>query len=109
MNHKNGKNGKPKKLDEVTLAKAFRLMFKNMESGKTIYLAFSKGGFRALVFVVGMSIIANIALIDLLIRSPTVVQKTDTPIFVIQFLLSASAIVSGLWLFLKGVNIITDE
>lgn len=57
----------------------------------------------------GMSVIANIALLDLLVRAPTMVEKTNTPIFIAQFILSASAIVSGFWLFLKGVNIVTDK
>lgn len=103
------KNGKHKKLDESTLESALKLMFKEMKSGRTIYLAFPKRNFHILVFVIAMGIIANIVLVDLLIRAPTVVERVNTPIFVIQFLLSAAAIISGFWLFLRGVNIITDR
>lgn len=106
MEHKNGKR---KKLNDVTIESAFRAMIKEMKSGSTVYLAFSKRSFHILVFVLAMSIIANIVLVDLLLRAPTMVERTSTPTFVIQFLLSASAIVSGLWLFLRGVNIITDK
>jgi len=97
------------KLNEVTFENAFKAMIKEMKGGKTIYLAFSKRSFHVLVFVLAMSIIANIVLVDLLLRAPTMVQRMDTPIFVIQFLVSTSAIVSGFWLFLRGVNIITDK
>lgn len=103
------KNGKHKKANNITFENAFKSMIKEMHSGKTIYLAFSKRNFHVLVFVLAMSIIANIVLIDLLVRAPTIVEKTNIPIFMIQFLLSATAIVSGLWLFLRGVNIITDK
>jgi len=106
MGTKNGKNKKPK---DVTFEGAFKTILKEMTSGETVYLAFSKRNFRVLVFVLAMSIIANIILIDLLIRAPTVVIRMSTPIFVIQFLLSAAAIISGFWLFLKGINIITDK
>lgn len=109
METKNVRNGRHKKIDEFTLESAFRLMLKEMKSGNTVYLAFSKRSFHILVFVIAMSIIANIVLIDLLIRAPTIVEKMNTPIFVIQFLLSTTAIVSGLWLFIRGVNIITDK
>lgn len=107
MEVKNGHKAKP--LDSITLSKAIRLMFKDMKSGKTIYLAFPNRSFYVLVFVLAMSIIANMVLVDLLIRAPTMVERTSTPTFVVQFLLSATAIVSGFWLFLKGVNIITDK
>lgn len=107
METKSGHKAKP--LTDVTLAKAFTTMFRNMKSGKTVYLAFSKRSFHILVFVMGMSVIANVVLLDLLMRAPAMVQRTETPIFVIQFILSASAIISGFWLFLKGVNIVTDK
>ena len=100
---------KVNKVNEVTFAKAIRLMFKDINSGKNIYLAFTKRGFHALVFVMGMSVIANLVLIDLLISAPTMVQRTETPIFATQLVLSVSAVIGGLWLFLKGVNIVTDK
>ena len=100
---------KVKRVDEVTFAKAIRLMFGNIKSGKTIYLAFTKRGFHALVFVMGMSVIANVVLVDLLISAPTLVQRTSMPVFIVQLILSVSAIIAGLWLFLKGVNIVTDK
>ncbi len=97
------------KVNEVTLTKAVRLMFKNMKSGDTIYLAFSRRNFHMLVFVMAMSVIANAVLVDLLVDAPTMVQRTSTPIFAIQLILSATAIVAGFWLFLKGVNIVTEK
>lgn len=100
---------KVNKVDEVTFAKSIRLMFKNIESGKTLYLAFTKRNFHALIFVMAMSVIANLVLVDLLMSAPTVVQRTSTPMFVAQLILSISAIIAGFWLFLKGVNIITDK
>jgi hypothetical protein len=56
-----------------------------------------------------MSVIANVVLVDLLISAPTLVQRASMPVFVVQLILSVSAIIAGLWLFLKGVNIVTDK
>lgn len=92
------------KTNELTIANAVRFMFKNMKSGKTLYLAFSKRTFHILIFVMAMDIIANIALINLLISNPLI-----DPIYIIQFTLSFAAIVSGIWLFFKGINIATDK
>jgi len=100
---------KVNKVSEITFAKAVGQMFKDMKNGNTIYLAFSRKSYYVLVFVMAMSVIANIALVNLLVNAPTLVQRTDTPTFIVQLTLSASAIVSGLWLFLKGVNIVTDK
>lgn len=97
------------KTNEITLANAVSRMFKNMKSGDTIYLAFSRRNFHILVFVMGMSVIANTVLVKLLMDAPTMVQRADTPIFVTQFMLSTLAVVAGFWLFLKGVNIVTDR
>ena len=97
------------KADGTTLVNAIRLMFKNMKSGNNVYLAFSNKSFHVLIFVMAMSVIANIVLVDLLMRAPTLVQSTDTLVSMTQFILSLSAIVAGLWLFFKGVNIITDK
>ena len=100
---------KVNKVNEITLAKAMGQMFKDMKSGNTIYLAFSRNSYYVLIFVMAMSVIANIALVNLLMNAPTLVERTDTTIFIVQLTLSASAIVAGFWLFLKGVNIVTDK
>ena len=100
---------KDHKIDEVALAKAVKLMFGNMKSGRTVYLSFSRMNFRALIFTIAMSVIANIVLIDLLIRAPIIVEKTTTLLYLIQFSLSAVAIIAGLWLFFKGINLEVDR
>ena len=97
------------KIDEVTFAKAVRLMFGDMKSGRTVYLSFSRMNFRALIFTMAMGVIANIVLIDLLIRAPTMVEKTTTFFYFIQLSLSSAAIVAGLWLFFKGINLEVDR
>jgi hypothetical protein len=97
------------KTNEVNFANAMKFMFKNMNSGDTMYLAFSRRHFYVLVFVMGMSVIANAVLVSLLVGAPTIVQRTDTLTFVTQFILSSSAIVAGFWLFLQGVNIVTNN
>lgn len=101
------KNGK--KIDDRTFVTAIGSMLKNIKSGQTLYLAFTRRGFYMLIFVIATSIIANLILVDLLITAPTVVERADTPIFTVQMVLSISAIIAGLWLFLKGVNIVTDK
>lgn len=100
---------KVNRIDDRTFVTAISSMFKNIKSGQTLYLAFTRRGFYMLIFVIATSIIANLILVDLLITAPTVVQRTDTPIFTVQMVLSVSAIIAGLWLFLKGVNIVTDK
>jgi lysylphosphatidylglycerol synthetase-like protein (DUF2156 family) len=97
------------KVDDITFVKAIKLMFKDIKSGRTLYLAFTKRGFCALIFVMAMSVIANLVLVDLLISAPTLVQRAETLIFVAQLILSISAVIVGLWLFLKGVNIVTEK
>lgn len=97
------------KTGEITLANAVRFMFENMKSGDIIYLAFSKKHFYMLVFVMGMSVIANAVLVSLLVGAPTIVQRADMPVFVTQFILSSSAIIAGFWLFLQGVDIVTNK
>ncbi len=95
--------------NEVTFSNAVRTMFKNMKDGSIVYLAFSRMNFYILIFVMGMSVIGNIVLVSLLVGAPTVVEKADTPTFIAQFTLSLSAIIAGLWLFLKGITIVTDR
>lgn len=96
-------------VNETNLINALGSMFKDMRSGKTVYLAFSRNGFYILIFVMAMSVIANVVLVDLLMNAPVMVQKTDELVFTTQFLLSAVAIIAGLWLFIKGVNMVTDK
>ncbi len=97
-----------KEINGVTLVKAIGLMFKDMKSGKSVYLVFSKNSFRMLIFTMAMSIIANFVLVDLLISAPITIQRVF-PISIIQFIISICAMISGLWLFLKGINIATDD
>lgn len=98
-----------KRVDDRTFITAMRKMFKEIKSGQTLYLAFTRRNFYMLIFVMAMSIIANVILVDLLISAPTLVQRADPPVFTVQFILSLSAIIAGLWLFLKGVNIVTEK
>jgi hypothetical protein len=100
---------KTTKTNEITLANAMKSMFKNMKSGETIYMAFSRRNFYALIFVMGMSVIANAALVSLLVSAPTIVQRVDTLISATQLLLSLLAIFAGFWLFLKGIFIVTEK
>ncbi len=97
-----------KGISEVTFAKAISLMFKDISGGKSVYLVFSKKSFYILIFTMAMSIIANFVLVDLLISAPIKIERIF-PIFIIQIVLSVCAIISGLWLFLKGINIVTDD
>ncbi len=97
------------KVDDRTFITAITSMFKNIKSGKNLYLAFTRRGFYILIFVMATSIIANLVLVDLLISAPVLVQRSETPIFVAQLILSISAIIAGSWLFLKGVNIVTEK
>jgi len=103
------KTKKTGNIDGISLAHALKTMVRNMESGRTIYLAFSRMGFYVLVFVMGMSIIANVVLLDLLISAPATIVRTDNLVFIAQLSLSIAAVIAGLWLFLKGVNIIVDK
>jgi hypothetical protein len=97
------------RVDDKTFVTAIQSMFRNIKSGNTLYLAFTRKGFYMLIFVMAMSIIANLILVDLLITAPTVVQRSDLLTVAVQLILSISAIVAGLWLFLKGVNIVTEK
>lgn len=96
-------------LSEANLASALKTMFKNIKSGKTVYLAFSKRSFHILIFTLAMGVIANLVLVDLLLRAPTVVERPDKFIYAAQLALSITAIGSALWLFLRGVNIVTER
>lgn len=80
-----------------------KLTLKTLEDKNTIYLAFSRSGFFGLIFVIGAGIAANIAIIDFLIRK----DMTDM-LAILQFAISAAAVITGLWLFLRGVNIAVE-
>lgn len=109
MNKKHGRKNGKRIINEMTLVNVFKAMFKDIKSGQTIYLAFSKRNFHILIFTLGMGMIANVVLVDLLIRAPTVIEKSYILVYITQIFLSVAAIISALWLFLKGVNIITDK
>ena len=100
---------KGNKIGETTFVNSMRMLFSNIESGKMMYLAFSKKSFYLLIFTMAMSVIANIVLINLLVNAPVTVGKTDSLTYIVQFVLSTSAVVCGFWLFLKGINIVTDK
>jgi hypothetical protein len=102
------KASKIKKSNEVSLAHAMKLMLEKLGERDTIYLAFSRRNFYLLIFVLALGTIANIVLVDLLLRAPVLVERTSIFIYSIQLALSATAIIVGLWLFLKGINIVVD-
>lgn len=96
------------KKDETTLVNAMKMMFKNIKSGDTIYLAFSRKSFYILIFVLTIGTAANIALIDILLHGSGYGMVSNTSIVYTQLILSVIAIVSGIWLFFKGINVAVD-
>lgn len=98
-----------RQLTKVNLANALKTMFKNIKSGETVYLAFSKRSFHILIFTLAMGVIANIVLVDLLLSAPTIVERPNNFVYAAQLALSITAIVSALWLFFRGVNIATEK
>ncbi len=96
------KASKFKKSNEVSLAYSMRLMLEKLGDRNTIYLAFTRRNFYLLIFVLAIGTIANIVLVDLLLQAPVY------SIQLIQLALSATSIIAGLWLFLKGINIVVD-
>lgn len=103
---------KDKKINEnagKTMIDTFRLMFKNMKSGNVIYLAFSKKSFHILIFTIAIGTAANVALIDILLQGTGFVTRANTMIVTFQLILSGLSVISGIWLFLKGVTVITDN
>lgn len=100
---------KVKPLNDVTLAKAFTTMFKEMKSGSTVYLAFSKRSFHILVFTLAIGTAANIALIDILLQGTGFIHRANSIIVTFQLILSGISIIAGVWLFFKGVNIVADK
>lgn len=100
---------KAKKLNGTTLAKSIELMFRNVKSGNTIYISFSKKTFHFLIFTLAMAIIANIIIAYLILKSPIFVGGIYTIIYTIVLILSVTTIFSGTWLVFKGIDIITDN
>lgn len=92
--------------DDVTLVKAIKLMFQDIKSGKTIYLAFSRKSFHIMIFSIATGIIANVVLFDLLLNAPTFIQRTNMSL--VQLSISFTAVIAGLWLFFKGINMIVE-
>ena len=99
---------KENKIDNTTLFKAMKTMFKNMKSGKTVYLAFSKRNFHFLIFVLVIGTAANIALIYILLQGSGFIIRANPIIVTFQLILSVISIIAGIWLFFKGVNIVVD-
>lgn len=100
---------KENKIDNTTLFKAMRTMFKNIKSGKTVYLAFSKNGFHLLIFALVIGTAANIALMYILLQGSGFIIKANSIIVTFQFILSGISIIAGIWLFFKGINIVVDK
>ena len=96
-----------KKLNERSFNRALSSMLKNIKSGNLIYIVFSKNSFRMLVFTLAMSIIANLILVYLLINS--LIMGGIGVIYTVMLVLSIIAIISGLWLVFKGIDIVTDD
>ena len=74
-----------------------------------IYIAFSKKSFYALLFTIGMAIIANIILAYLLAKYPIWIGGSEVFLYIALFILAVAAIFSGLWLIFKGIDIVTDD
>lgn len=100
---------KENKIDGTTLAKAIRLMFKNMKSGKTVYLAFSKKGFHFLIFALTIGTAANITLMYILLQGTGFITRANPIIVTFQLILSLISVIAGIWLFFKGINIVVDK
>jgi len=96
---------KNRQLDKISVAKAIKLMFKDMESGKTTYLAFSKNSFYLFIYVLAIGTAANIALIDILTNGTGFIERANNMVVLIQVILSGISIISGVWLFFKGINV----
>lgn len=100
---------KIKTVDEVSLARAMKTMFKLLENKDEIYLAFSKTNFKILIYTLAVGTIANIALIDILRRTPTLIAETNIVLYAFQLIISGTGVITGLWLFFKGINIVTER
>lgn len=100
---------KTNRANGTTLARAIELMFRNVKSGNTIYISFSKKTFHFLIFTLAMAIIANIILAYIILKSPIFVGGIYTIIYTVLLILSIATIFSGTWLVFKGIDIITDD
>lgn len=99
---------KVRTVDEVSLAKAMKTMFKLIENKDEIYLAFSKTNFKVLIYTLAVGSIANIAIIYILLRTPVLIAQTSILLYIFQLILSITGIITGIWLFLKGINIVVE-
>lgn len=102
------KNVKSKSIGEINVIKAMTMMFKDIKSGRTVYLAFSKRGFHLLIFALAIGTAANIALMDILLQGTGFITKAHPVIVVLQLILSGTSVLAGVWLFFKGINIIVE-
>jgi hypothetical protein len=97
------------KTGKVDITRTIELMLKNIKIEGNIYIVFSKKSFRVLVFTLGMSIIANIIIIILIIHSLSFTMNIDTFIYIVMLILSIITVLSGLWLVFKGIDIVTED
>lgn len=100
------------KINNVGLSRMIEAMFKNIKSGDTLYISFSKKSFRILVFTMSMGVIANIILVYIIIKlfaSYPILRGQDVFTYAIILILSIVAVLSGLWLVFKGIDIVTDN
>jgi cellulose synthase/poly-beta-1,6-N-acetylglucosamine synthase-like glycosyltransferase len=97
------------KVNSVGFARMMEKAIKNIKSGDMIYIAFSKKSFYALLFTIGMAIIANVILAYLLAIYPIWTWGIYMFMYIILFILSVVTIFSGLWLIFKGIDIVTDD
>lgn len=100
---------KENRIDNTTLFRAIKMMFKNIKSGKTVYLAFSKRSFHLLIFALVIGTATNIALIDILLHGTGFITRANPIIVTFQLILSGISIIAGIWLFFKGINIVVDK
>lgn len=103
------KTQKAYRMDSVGFAHMMETALKNIKSGNMIYIAFSKKSFYALLFTIGMAIIANIILAYILAKYPIWIGGPEVFMYIVLFLLSVITVFSGLWLIFKGIDIVTDE
>lgn len=104
--HKAQKNYR---VNSVGFARMMEKAIKNIKSGNMIYIAFSKKSFYALLFTIGMAIIANIILVYLLANYPIWTGGLDMFLYIALLILCIITIFSGLWLIFKGIDIVTDD
>lgn len=95
-------------INQSILAKAITFMHTNITNGKTIYLAFSKWNFNILIFTLAIGTAANVALIYILINGTGYIYGGNAAIVTFQLIFSGLSILSGVWLFFKGINIIAE-